>query len=104
MASNTNEGEGCLGLVSGSVNTHSTVNDQHNNSRYHALCLSSHVTTSPLGWEFAGPTTYVNAFDDKNVENDSGGSPKWDSAAAVQNVVQAANHTWFIGSVNGGIW
>lgn len=73
-------------------------------SRYHAICSSSHdpVAESALGWEFAGPTSYVSAFGDDD-DNDSD-APKLASAAAVQNVVQAANGTWFIGSVNGGIW
>lgn len=65
------------------------------NNRYEALCSSTHTTI--LGWEFAGPTTYVNQFGDEDV-------PKLASAAAVQNVVEAANHTWFISSVNGGVW
>jgi len=72
--------------------------DASNNTRYAALC-STTKTTKTQGWEFAGPTTYVNQF---------GNGPKLASAAAVQNVVSttAADGTaaWFLGSVNGGVW
>ncbi|KAL3915133.1 MAG: hypothetical protein SGILL_005791, partial [Bacillariaceae sp.] len=37
-------------------------------------------------------------------DNDPDTPPKLASAAAVQNVVKAANDTWFIGGVNSGIW
>jgi hypothetical protein len=59
------------------------------------------VITSHLEWDFAGPITYVRAFG--GGKNDDG-PPKLVSAGAIQNVVQAANQTWFIGGVNGGIW
>jgi hypothetical protein len=63
--------------------------------RYQALCTSS---AHDLGWEFAGPTTYVRQFGNKE--------PNLACAAAIQNVVQAGgdDDTWFISSVNGGIW
>jgi hypothetical protein len=85
-----------------SVRSHDHINTSSRSTtgRYDALCLSSLVSSSPLGWEFAGPTTYVSAFGD----DEDDGAPKLASAAAVQNVVQAANDTWFMGSVNGGIW
>ena len=66
----------------------------HHNTRYNALCSSEN---EDIGWEFAGPTTYVNQFGDDD-------GPKLASAAAIQSVVEAANGTWFIGSVNGGVW
>jgi len=54
-------------------------------------CLQQSTSVS---WEFAGPSTYVGRGDE----------PQLSSAGAVQNVVEGANHTWFIGSVNGGVW
>ncbi|KAL3910322.1 MAG: hypothetical protein SGILL_007738 [Bacillariaceae sp.] len=69
----------------------------------HAPHRQSQPTFTDITWEFAGPTTYVSAFGNDD-DDDPDDPPKLASAAAVQNVVQAANHTWFIGSVNGGIW
>jgi hypothetical protein len=54
------------------------------------------VVEPSVGWEFAGPSTYVN--------HQLMGHTSLSSAAAIQNVVQGANSTWFIGSVNGGVW
>jgi hypothetical protein len=56
-----------------------------------------------VGWYFAGPTTYISQFDRKTPE-----SKRLASAGAVQNIVRSTendeNDTWFIGSVNGGVW
>ena len=57
--------------------------------------FAKHFSDANLGWEFAGPTTYVSKF---------GPDPKLSSAGAVQNVVQGIEGTWFMSSVNGGIW
>ena len=54
------------------------------------------MSSSTLGWEFAGPTTYVLQFGPD--------SSKLASSGAVQNVVEGNPGTWFLGSVNGGIW
>ena len=51
-------------------------------------------TTEPVPWTFAGPTTYKTRGDDLPLAG----------AGAVQDVVQGANNTFFIGSVNGGVW
>ncbi len=45
-------------------------------------------------WAFAGPSTYISRGDDT----------KMASAGAAQDIVAGANGTWFLGSVNGGVW
>ena len=55
-------------------------------------CLAEH--SKPAAWEFAGPSTYVTRGD----------SPAVSSAGAAQNVAGGANNSWFLGSVNGGVW
>ena len=81
-------------LAASSAPTQKHDHHSHHNARYNALCSSEN---EDIGWEFAGPTTYVNQFGDDE-------SPKLASAAAIQKVVEGANGTWFIGSVNGGVW
>lgn len=51
------------------------------------------VSGSQLGWSFAGPSTYVQRGD----------ATKMSSAGAIQDAVFSGN-TWFVGSVNGGVW
>ena len=45
-------------------------------------------------WEFAGPSTYMIRGDKTNMT----------SAGAAQKAVAGADNTWFLGSVNGGLW
>jgi hypothetical protein len=52
------------------------------------------------GWEFAGPSTYV----DKCKDNGSPSCLNISSAGAIQNVAMSSDDTWFVGSVNGGVW
>ena len=52
------------------------------------------AASAPVGWSFAGPTTYHDRGDDSGMT----------SAGAAQNVAAGANGTWFLGSVNGGVW
>ena len=57
--------------------------------------LGAHCTaTCPASWGFAGPSAYYERGDDLKIT----------SAGAINNVVQAGNGTWFVGTVNGGVW
>jgi hypothetical protein len=65
-----------------------------------SLTFSATAVASPCssnacaaGWNFAGPSTYINRGDDL----------KSRSASAIQEVVQSGEK-WFVGSVNGGVW
>ena len=61
-----------------------------------ASAIASLCLASSSGWEFAGPSTYKTRGDED--------APSLSSAGAVQDAVQGANGTWFIGSTNGGVW
>ena len=52
------------------------------------------AASAPVGWSFAGPSTYHDRGDDSGMT----------SAGAAQNVAAGADGTWFLGSVNGGVW
>ena len=58
------------------------------------ICTKTTMSVSSVKWEFRGPTTYYTRDDSLRIT----------SAGAVQDVASAGNGTWFIGSVNGGIW
>ena len=49
--------------------------------------------STAAGWEFAGPSTYVDRGDPLNIS----------SAGAIQDVAFSGDY-WFVGSVNGGVW
>ena len=57
------------------------------------ICTKTTMSVSSVKWEFRGPTTYYTRDDSLRIT----------SAGAVQDVA-SGNGTWFIGSVNGGIW
>ena len=83
------------GIARGTIGSVSEFDDDSSNLspsqlRYQALCAPKSVD---VGWEFAGPTGYVNVWNE-------GGLP---AAAAVQNLVVAGD-SFFLSSVNGGIW
>ena len=52
------------------------------------------LSLTSVQWKFRGPTTYYTRDDSLRIT----------SAGAVQDIAFAGNATWFIGSVNGGIW
>ena len=58
------------------------------------LLFASSNGTPAVKWEFRGPTTYYTRDDDLKIT----------SAGAIQDVAAGADNTWFVGSVNGGIW
>ena len=58
------------------------------------ICIKTSLSVTSVMWKFRGPTTYYTRDDSLRIT----------SAGAVQDVVAAGNSTWFIGSVNGGIW
>jgi hypothetical protein len=58
------------------------------------LVFISFVNSSAVNWQFRGPTTYYTRDDDLKIT----------SAGAIQDVAAGADNTWFVGSVNGGIW
>jgi hypothetical protein len=63
-----------------------------------ALALTS-ATASDLtvGWSFAGPSTYATRGGDPL-------HPPLAAAGAAQVVKRGINSTWYLGSVNGGVW
>ena len=68
----------------------------------HATTTAAHATTTAahatgVGWSFAGPSTYATRGDDPE-------HPPLTAAGAAQDIVAGANGTWFLGSVNGGVW
>ena len=78
---------------------------QKTNNRYERLCGGANRHDA-VGWEFAGPTTYINHWEEKKKEKEQAVDkrPPLPSAAAVQQIVSSTNDTWFIASVNGGVW
>lgn len=54
--------------------------------------------SSNVGWKFVGPSTYAMRGGDDPMH------PSLTAAGAAQDIKAGANGTWFLGSVNGGVW
>ena len=91
-----------------SSTVHRRLRRDHSHSREATTTTSTTTSNKTIdtavGWKFAGPTTYVNQFGDDGDDDDDDDSPRLASAGAVQNVVEGFPGTWFLGSVNGGVW
>jgi len=62
-----------------------------------ATGLVAASASSNVGWKFVGPSTYATRGDDPM-------HPSLTAAGAAQDIKAGANGTWFLGSVNGGVW